>query len=57
LIGKQNSNRNIQVTLNKLLEKTEGASKMDNPETLATLSTEATGRRRTKQKAQFNTEN
>jgi hypothetical protein len=37
-------------TVNKRLRKQKGLSRMDNPETLATLSTQDTWRRRTKQK-------
>ena len=41
-----------RMTLNKLQRKPKGKSRMDNPETLATLGTQNTGRRQTKQKTQ-----
>ena len=43
--------------LNKRDTKWKWQSRMDNPETLATLSTEDTKQRQTKQKTQHNTEN
>ena len=39
------------------LEKTKGQSKKNNPETLATLDTQDTGRRQAKDKKEKNTEN